>query len=182
MRRQFLEIATAWLGASWLTSGEERQGPIPRRRLGHTGEMVSMVGLGGYHLGRPYVAEAESLRIVRTAIDNGLNFLDNCWDYNDGQSELRMGKALRDGYRQRAFLMTKIDGRDKKTAARQIEESLRRLETSHIDLLQFHEVIRMDDPERIFAAGGAMEAVLEAKKAGKLRYIALRATRVPPCI
>ena len=179
MRRQFLEIATAWLGASWLTSGEERLGPIPRRRLGHTGEMVSMVGLGGYHLARPYVEEAESLRIVRTAIDNGLDFLDNCWDYNDGHSELRMGKALRDGYRRRAFLMTKIDGRDKKTATRQIEESLRRLETDHLDLLQFHEIIRMTDPDRIFAAGGAMEAALEAKKAGKIRYIGFTGHKSP---
>jgi aryl-alcohol dehydrogenase-like predicted oxidoreductase len=183
MRRQFPEIATAWLGASsltgGLTSGAESQGPIPRRRLGQTGEMVSMVALGGYHLARPYVEEAESLRIVRTAIDNGLNFLDNCWDYNDGQSEVRMGKALRDGYRRRAFLMTKIDGRDKKTATQQIEESLRRLETDHVDLLQFHEIIRMTDPDRIFAAGGAMEAVLEAKKAGKIRYIGFTGHKSP---
>ena len=138
-----------------------------------------MVGLGGYHLARPNVEEAESIRIVRTAIDNGLNFLDNCWDYNDGQSELRMGKALRDGYRGRAFLMTKIDGRDKNTAARQIEESLRRLETEHIDLLQFHEIIRMNDPDRIFAAGGAMEAALEARKAGKIRYIGFTGHKSP---
>jgi aryl-alcohol dehydrogenase-like predicted oxidoreductase len=138
-----------------------------------------MVGLGGYHLARPYVEEAESLRIVRTAIDNGLNFLDNCWDYNDGQSEVRMGKALRDGYRRRAFVMTKIDGRDKKTATQQIEESLRRLETDHLDLLQFHEIIRMTDPDRIFAAGGAMEAALEAKKAGKIRYIGFTGHKSP---
>ncbi len=142
MRRQLLEVAT---GASLLGSlpsdahAGDVKGEVPRRRLGHTGEMVSMVGLGGFHLVRPELPEAESIRIVRAAIDNGLNFLDNCWDYNGGQSEVRMGKALRDGYRQRAFLMTKIDGRDKKTAARQIEESLRRLETDHVDLLQFHE-------------------------------------------
>ena len=138
-----------------------------------------MVGLGGYHLARPYVEEAESIRIVRTAIDNGLNFLDNCWDYNDGHSEVRMGKALLDGYRQRAFLMTKIDGRDKKTAAGQIEESLRRLKTDRVDLLQFHEIIRMTDPDRIFAAGGGMEAALEAKKAGKLRYIGFTGHKNP---
>jgi len=155
------------------------KGQFPQRRLGHTGEMVSMVGLGGYHLARPNVEEAESIRIVRAAIDNGLNFLDNCWDYNDGQSEVRMGKALRDGYRQQAFLMTKIDGRDKKTAASQIEESLRRLETDHIDLLQFHEIIRTTDPDRIFAAGGAMEAALEAKKAGKIRYIGFTGHKSP---
>jgi aryl-alcohol dehydrogenase-like predicted oxidoreductase len=152
---------------------------VPRRRLGHTGEMVSMVGLGGYHLVRPDLEEAESIRIVRTAIDQGITFLDNCWDYNGGQSEIRMGKALGDGYRQRAFLMTKIDGRDKKTATLQIEESLRRLGTGHIDLLQFHEVIRMDDPDRIFAAGGAMEAAVEARKAGKIRYIGFTGHKSP---
>ena len=181
-RRQFLEIATGasvLAGVPSFTSGAETKGQIPRRRLGHTGEMVSMVGLGGYHLVRPELPEAESIRIVRAAIDNGLNFLDNCWDYNDGQSELRMGKALRDGYRQRAFLMTKIDGRDKKTGGRQIEESLRRLETDHIDLLQFHEIIRMTDPDHIFAAGGAMEAALEAKKAGRIRYIGFTGHKSP---
>jgi uncharacterized protein len=161
------------------TSLLELTGTIPRRRLGKTGEMVSMVGLGGFHLVRPDLEEAEAIRIVRTAVDNGLNFLDNCWDYNGGQSELRMGKALRDGYRNRAFLMTKIDGRDKPTAARQIEESLRRLETDYIDLLQFHEIIRMSDAERIFAAGGAMEAVLEARKAGKIRHVGFTGHKSP---
>ena len=182
MRRQFLKVVTgasALAGVSWFAKGAESMGEIPRRRLGHTEEMVSMIGLGGFHLVRPDLAEAESIRIVRAAVDQGVNFLDNCWDYNGGQSELRMGKALRDGYRQRTFLMTKIDGRDKKTATQQIEESLRRLETSHIDLLQFHEVIRMDDPDRIFAAGGAMESVLEAKKAGKLRYIGFTGHKSP---
>jgi predicted aldo/keto reductase-like oxidoreductase len=182
MRRQFLEIAAGASILGSVPSGSraadvERQ--VPRRRLGHTGEMVSMVGLGGYHLVRPELPEAESIRIVRAAIDNGLNFLDNCWDYNGGQSEVRMGKALRDGYRQRVFLMTKIDGRDKKTAARQIEESLGRLQTDHVDLLQFHEIIRMSDPDRIFAAGGGMEAALEAKKAGKIRYIGFTGHKSP---
>jgi uncharacterized protein len=182
MRRRLLEVAT---GASILGSvgsysrAADVKGEVPRRRLGHTGEMVSMVGLGGYHLVRPELPEAESIRIVRTAMDNGLNFLDNCWDYNAGQSEVRMGKALRDGYRQRAFLMTKIDGRDMKTAARQIDESLRRLGTDHVDLLQFHEVIRMNDPDRIFADGGAMQAALEAKKAGKIRYIGFTGHKSP---
>ena len=182
MRRQLLEVAT---GASIMGSfpsyahPADVKGEVPRRRLGHTGEIVSMVGLGGYHLVRPELPEAESIRIVRAAVDNGLNFLDNCWDYNGGQSEVRMGKALRDGYRERAFLMTKIDGRDKKTAARQIDESLRRLETDHVDLLQFHEIIRMNDPDRIFADGGAMQAVLEAKKAGKIRYIGFTGHKSP---
>jgi len=154
-------------------------GPIPYRTLGRTGERVSAIGIGGYHLGKPYLEESESIRIIRTAIDSGITFLDNSWDYYEGQSELRMGKALRDGYRQRAFLMTKIDGRDQSTAARQIDESLRRLQTDRVDLLQHHEVIRMDDADRIFAAGGAMEAVLEAKRAGKVRYIGFTGHKSP---
>jgi aryl-alcohol dehydrogenase-like predicted oxidoreductase len=149
------------------------------RILGHTGEKVSMVGIGGYHLGRPGVDADESIRIVRTGLDQGINFLDNCWDYNGGESEVRTGKALRDGYRQKAFLMTKIDGRNKATAEKQINDSLQRLQTDHIDLLQFHEVIRDTDPERIFAAGGALEAVLEAKKAGKVRYIGFTGHKSP---
>ncbi|HEV8453701.1 MAG TPA: aldo/keto reductase [Gemmatimonadales bacterium] len=152
---------------------------IPYRTLGRTGERVSAIGLGGYHLGKPYLEEAESIRIIRTAIDSGMTFLDNSWDYYDGHSEMRMGKALRDGYRHRAFLMTKIDGRDRTTAARQIDESLRRLQTDRVDLLQHHEVIRMDDSDRIFAAGGAMEAVLEAKRAGKVRYIGFTGHKDP---
>ena len=136
-----------------------------------------MIGIGGYHIGTP--SEQEAIRIVRTAVDNGVNFLDNCWDYNDGASEERMGKALRDGYRQKAFLMTKIDGRTKAAAAQQLNESLRRLQTDHIDLLQFHEVIRENDPERIFAAGGGMEAVVEAKKQGKIRYIGFTGHKSP---
>jgi predicted aldo/keto reductase-like oxidoreductase len=181
-RRQFLGVAA---GASilmsfpWQPRAGEVKGEIPHRTLGRTGESVSAVGIGGYHLGKPELQEPESIRIIRTAIDNGINFLDNCWDYNEGQSELRMGKALQDGYRQRAFLMTKIDGRDKKTAARQIEESLRRLQTDRIDLLQFHEIIRMDDADRVFAAGGAIESALEAKKAGKIRFIGFTGHKSP---
>jgi predicted aldo/keto reductase-like oxidoreductase len=180
-RRQFLETAA---GASLLAgfpahTSAKAAGPIPRRPLGRTGEQVSMVGLGGFHLGKPDLAESESIRIIHSAIDSGINFLDNCWDYNDGQSEVRVGKALRDGYRQRAFVMTKIDGRDKKSAASQIEDSLRRLQTDRIDLLQFHEIIRMDDPDRVFAPGGAMEAVLEAKQKGKIRYIGFTGHKSP---
>jgi aryl-alcohol dehydrogenase-like predicted oxidoreductase len=149
------------------------------RVLGHTGAKVSMVGIGGYHLGRPGVGVEDSIRIVRTALNEGINFLDNCWDYNGGESELRMGKALRDGYRQKAFLMTKIDGRDQRTATNQINDSLKRLGTDRIDLLQFHEVIRENDPDRIFAAGGALEAVLAARKAGKVRYIGFTGHKSP---
>jgi len=151
---------------------------IPYRRLGRTGEMVSAIGVGGYHLGRQ-ADEQETIRIVRTAVDNGINFLDNCWDYNGGASELRMGKALRDGYRDKAFLMTKIDGRSKDSATQQIEESLRRLQTDRIDLMQFHEVIRMSDPERVFGPDGALEAVVAAQRAGKIRYIGFTGHKSP---
>ena len=152
---------------------------IPYRTLGRTGERVSAIGLGGYHIGQPSVAESEAIRIIRTAIDRGINFLDNSWDYNDGASEVRMGKALRDGYRERVFLMTKIDGQTRKAAAEQIEECLRRLQTDVIDLLQFHEIIRMEDPARIFAPGGALEAAVEAKDAGRIRYIGFTGHKSP---
>ncbi len=117
--------------------------------------------------------------MIRSAIDRGITFMDNCWDYNDGVSEVRMGKALQDGYRNKVFLMTKIDGRTKASAAQQIDESLQRLQTDHVDLMQFHEVIRLEDPDRIFAEGGAMEAMLEAKKAGKVRYIGFTGHKDP---
>ncbi len=151
---------------------------VAYRTLGRTGEEVSIVGLGGAHIGMQR-DENDSIRIIRTAIDNGINFMDNSWDYNNGNSEIRMGKALRDGYRNKVFLMTKIDGQVKKTAAEQIDESLKRLQTDTIDLLQFHEVIRMSDPGRIFALGGAIEAVLEAKEAGKIRYIGFTGHKSP---
>src|SRR5512142_2959391 len=156
----------------------ESVGGMPYRTLGRTGERVSLVGLGGWHIGKP-ADEREGIEIIRTALDNEVNFLDNCWDYHKGNSEVRMGKALRDGYRQRAFLMTKIDGRTREAAARQIDDSLRRLQTDHIDLMQFHEIIRMEDPDLIFAAGGAMEAMLAAKRAGKIRYIGFTGHKDP---
>jgi len=149
------------------------------RMLGQTGEKVSALGLGGYHVGKSELTDEESIHLIRTALDRGMNFLDNCWDYNNGVSEIRMGKALRDGYRQKAFLMTKIDGRTKQAAAQQINESLSRLQTDHVDLMQFHEVIRLEDPDRIFAAGGAMEAMLEAKQAGKVRFIGFTGHKDP---
>jgi aryl-alcohol dehydrogenase-like predicted oxidoreductase len=153
--------------------------PVPTRLLGSTGEKVSVIGLGGFHLARAGITEAGSIRIIRTAIDNGITFLDNCWDYNDGLSEVRMGKALRGGYRDRVFLMTKIDGRDRQSAAAQIDESLRRLQTDRIDLLQFHEIIHKNDPERIFAGGGALEALLEARDEGTIRYIGFTGHKSP---
>lgn len=178
-RRDFLKGAlVAGMVAKFgsIAQGENSSG-IPTRTLGHTGQQISVLGLGGYHLGRP--TESESIKIVRTAADNGITFMDNCWDYNEGNSEVRMGKALRDGYRQKVFLMTKIDGRDAKTAAAQIDQSLQRLQTDHIDLLQFHEVIRMNDPERIFASGGGMEAAVKAREAGKIRFIGFTGHKSP---
>jgi aryl-alcohol dehydrogenase-like predicted oxidoreductase len=154
-------------------------GDIPTRLLGRTGERVSAIGLGGWHLGLPRVDEALSRRIIRTAIDRGITFMDNAWDYNDGASERRMGAALRDGYREKAFLMTKIDGRSRREAARQLDESLRRLETDRIDLVQYHEVIRFEDPHRIFDEDGANHALLDARAAGKLRYIGFTGHKDP---
>lgn len=178
-RRDFLKTTAAMTVATSLNAQRTHttDTQVPHRTLGRTGESVSMIGVGGFHLGRP--SEGEAIRIVRTALDNGVNFLDNCWDYNDGVSEQRMGKALRDGYRNKAFLMTKIDGRTRKAAAEQLNESLRRLQTDHIDLLQFHEVIRETDPGRVFAPGGGMEAVLDAKKQGKVRYIGFTGHKSP---
>ena len=152
---------------------------MPYRMLGSTGEKVSVIGVGGWHLGLKNVTEKLSIRIVRTAIDRGINFMDNSWDYNNGASEKRMGKALRDGYRERVFLMTKIDGRSRKEAAKQLDESLRRLQTDYIDLIQHHEIIRFDDPHRIFDPEGANAAMVEAQKAGKVRYIGFTGHKDP---
>lgn len=149
------------------------------RRLGHTGEEVSAIGVGGWHLGLEKVDEETAIRIVRSALDEGINFLDNSWDYNEGASEIRMGKALRDGYRDKAFLMTKIDGRSKKEAARQLDESLRRLGVDHIELVQHHEIIRFEDPHRIFDEEGANAALVEAREAGKIRYIGFTGHKDP---
>lgn len=151
--------------------------PVPRRKLGRTGETVSILGVGGAHLGG--LGDDEAVRLVRRAIDEGIDFLDNCWDYSGGKSEERMGKALRDGYRARAFLMTKIDGRDARTATAQLEESLRRLGTDRLDLLQLHEVIHDDDPQRAFAKGGAIEAMREAQRQGKARFLGFTGHKSP---
>ncbi|HSB74146.1 MAG TPA: aldo/keto reductase, partial [Terriglobales bacterium] len=179
-RREFvkLSLTTALVSGGSHSLLAEKSGSMQYRELGRSGEKVSIVGLGGYHIGVQNQV-SESVRIIRTALDNGMNFLDNCWDYNNGESEVRMGKALQNGYRQKAFLMTKIDGRDRNTAAQQIDESLKRLQTDHIDLLQFHEVIRLSDPEKIFAANGGMAAALAAKKAGKIRYIGFTGHKNP---
>src|SRR4051795_12066183 len=180
-RRNFLKTAAA---TTIMTSLSKKLAhatdsvTVPTRVLGHTGEKISMVGLGGYHLGMQS-DEQESIRIMRTGLDSGITFLDNCWDYNNGQSEIRMGKALKDGYRQKAFLMTKIDGRTKQAATQQLEQSLRALQTDVIDLVQIHEVIRMTDAERSFGPGGAIEALVAAQKAGKLRFIGFTGHKDP---
>ncbi len=154
-------------------------GEMQYRTLGRTGEKVSAIGLGGWHIGLPTVSEELGIRIMHAAIDRGINFMDNSWDYNSGLSELRMGKALRDGHRQKVFLMTKIDGRSKKEAASQIEQSLLRMQTDCIDLVQHHEILRFEDPHRIFDEEGAQVAMLEAQKAGKIRYIGFTGHKDP---
>jgi aryl-alcohol dehydrogenase-like predicted oxidoreductase len=195
-RRQFvLTIAGAALTACGATQTPAAAGPgappasdplsvsdsptgIPMRPLGSTGVNVSLLGLGGSHIGKAD-SEADSIRLIHKAIDNGLTFLDNCWDYNEGDSEVRMGKALANGYRQRAFLMTKLDGRTKQAALGQLEQSLQRLGTDVIDLVQIHEVIRESDPARCFAPGGVIEALVEARQAGKLRFIGFTGHKHP---
>lgn len=188
MNRRDVLGAMAGLAVAGSIPGEARSGGPENdsgattgmiyRTLGKTGEKVSAIGLGGFHIGFQKDPQ-ESTRIIRTAIDHGITFMDNSWDYNGGQSEIRMGQALRDGYRQKVFLMTKYDGRTKKIAARQIDESLQRLQTDHIDLIQFHENIRLEDPDRYFAEGGAHEAVMAAKQAGKIRYIGFTGHKDP---
>ncbi len=176
-RRDFFG-AVAGMAIAAAGKGQTSSGGMIFRQFGKTGEKVSAIGLGGHHIGRPKDPN-EGIRIIRSAVDRGINFMDNCWDYNGGESERRMGQALRDGYRQKVFLMTKFDGRTRAATAQQIDESLRRLETDHIDLMQYHENIRLEDPDRFFAPGGALEALLEAKKAGKIRYIGFTGHKDP---
>ena len=164
----------------FVTDVGERRGDMLYRRFGRTEEMVSAIGMGGFHLGKKALGDDEAVRLVHEAVDRGITFMDNCWDYNEGRSELRMGVALdQGGYRDRVFLMSKMDGRTKKEAADQIDTSLKRLRTDRIDLVQHHEILRYDDPDRVFAEGGAMEAFVEAKQAGKLRYIGFTGHKDP---
>jgi aryl-alcohol dehydrogenase-like predicted oxidoreductase len=188
-RREFLKSATAAGVTVAVGSGAQGQttGTVVRpqsaqmiyRQLGTTGEMVSAIGLGGFHIGKQLNPQ-DSIDLIHAAIDGGITFMDNCWDYNDGTSEIRMGQALgQGGYRQKVFLMTKIDGRNKDTYNKQFEQSLGRLHTDVIDLVQFHECIRMDDPDRIFATNGALEAAVAAREAGKIRYIGFTGHKDP---
>lgn len=189
-RRDFIKSAAAVVtaaatkGAGQLSNQSSHPVPRPKapdmqyRQLGQTGEEVSVIGLGGYHIGKQADPD-ESVRLIRTAIDHGISFMDNCWDYNGGISEVRMGQALRDGYRSKVFLMTKMDGRTKEVYNLQLEQSLGRLQTDVIDLVQFHEVIRLEDPDRIFAPKGALEAAIAAREAGKIRYIGFTGHKDP---
>lgn len=174
-RRDFFRFSAGLPFAGRILSA----GPdIPQRPLGSTGKKVSILGMGGYHIGNVKDVN-ECVKLIRTGIDRGITFMDNCWDYHDGKSEEWMGQALRDGYREKVFLMSKIDSHSKAGAAKQIDESLKRLKTDHVDLMQFHEVIRPGDPDKIFAPGGAAEAMLEAKKAGKVLHIGFTGHKDP---
>jgi aryl-alcohol dehydrogenase-like predicted oxidoreductase len=180
-RRDFIKAAAVTgvaVTTNLLVEAQSASSEMQYRQLGRTGEKVSAIGVGGYHIG-VQSDPAESVRLIRTAIDRGINFMDNSWDYNDGVSEERMGDALKDGYRHKVLLMTKIDGRSKASFDSQLEESLKRLKVDSIDLMQFHEIIRMEDPDRIFAAGGALEGALAAKQAGKIRYIGFTGHKDP---
>ena len=201
-RRDLFKVAVAGGLATTLARGASAQAPSPSegslpslpaltdpgelrdgmlyRKLGRTGETVSAIGFGGSHFAKPKIDQAESIKLCHTAIDRGITFMDNSWDYNHGVSEERMGIALsQGGYRKRVFLMTKVDGRDKRTAQEQLDASLERLQTDHIDLWQFHEVLRYDDPDRIFAPGGAIETAVAARKAGKIRFIGFTGHKDP---
>ena len=195
-RRSFLKqaavvvagMSVGEMGAQTTLEGAAAHTPLPavstvngigRRKLGRADVEVSILGIGGHHIGRTYVSEAEGIQIIQRALDEGINFLDNCWDYNNGVSEERMGKALQGGYRQKAFLMTKIDGRTGSAARQQLEQSLVRLKTDHIDLLQIHEVIRMGDPEQAFQSGNVIDALKQARQEGKIRFIGFTGHKSP---
>ena len=186
-RRAFLTYLTAGIaggGCSPAGSGRAPASPsakpagrVSERVLGATGEKVSLIGLGGHHIGRP--DKKEAIALMHRAIDAGITFFDNCWDYHGGESERRMGEALEGSRRNQVFLMSKIDGRNRKAAAAQIEQSLQRLRTDRVDLMQIHEVIRFEDAEAVFGEDGAVQALLDAKKAGKVRYIGFTGHKDP---
>ncbi len=179
-RREFLGAAGATLTtASILSRQTQAGGEIPRRPLGNTGVQVSIIGVGGFHLGSAK-DQSEARKIVDAALDAGINFFDNAWEYHDGRSEEWLGEALKQK-RDRAFLMTKVctHGRSKDIAMRMLEESLKRLQTDHLDLWQIHEVIYDNDPDLIFKTGGAAEALVEAKKQGKVRFVGFTGHKDP---
>jgi predicted aldo/keto reductase-like oxidoreductase len=179
-RRSFLKLSAAAALAPLLNppaTAEIRNG-MPYRVLGKTGEKVSLLGVGGYHIGVDELTDEQSIAIMRTAVDEGVNFFDNAWEYNKGRSEERMGKALKDGYRDRVFLMTKHKGRDAKTAQEQLETSLRRFQVEMIDLWQFHEVVYPAEPGKIYSEG-AIEFAVKAREQGKIRYIGFTGHHLP---
>ncbi len=172
--------AASAIGWSGVSSAASAPGALPKRRLGRTNAEVSIVGLGGFHIGKPDLPDGDAIALIHGAIDRGITFLDNSWDYNNGLSELRMGRALTQGrYRERVFLMTKLDGHTNDSAAKQLDQSLARLLTDRIDLVQVHENIRPDDADRVFAPGGAMEALIAARQAGKIRFIGFTGHKNP---
>ncbi len=183
-RRGFFGVLAGAMTGGWMSMANSSQqrstekGEMPYRTLGKTGEKVSCIGLGGFHLGQSRLEEADAVKLFQTAVDRGINFSDNSWDYNQGESERRVGKALK-GRRDKVFVMSKFDGRTKGSALKQLDESLQRLEVDHLDLWQFHENIRLEDPDRFFADGGAHEAMLEARKAGKVRYLGFTGHKDP---
>ena len=177
-RRTFLKLSTA-AAAGLSISAAPHHRDMPHRILGRTGESVSLLGLGGAHLAdHGNMEEKAAIALMHAAIDEGINFFDNAWGYSNGDSEIRMGKALRGGYRDRVFLMTKDASRHPKRAMAHLEESLRRLQTDAIDLWQFHNVKQPDDPERIYEQG-LLEAAVKAKEAGKIRYIGFTGHTLP---
>jgi predicted aldo/keto reductase-like oxidoreductase len=185
-RREFFRSTAGALTAATLAprllAGQDENAAangIPTRPLGATGEKVAILGLGGHHIGR-IKQEKDAVRLIRSAIDEGVTFMDNAWEYHGGRSERLMGQALTDGYRKKAFLMTKHHGRkSKKKAMEHLEDSLRRLKTDVIDLWQFHEVVYEDDPRMIFSAGGGLEAAVQAKKQGKVRFVGFTGHKTP---
>src|SRR3984893_13391620 len=180
-RREFIGgLAAIWVAAKVPGArGQSSNGEMPYRTLGKTGVKVSAIGLGGFHLGLSHLEEPDAIKIFHAAVDRGINFSDNSWDYNQGASEKRVGKALKNGYSDKVFVMTKFDGRTRDSALKQLDESLQRLEVDHVDLWQFHENIRLEDPDRFFAEGGAAEAMQEAKKAGKIRFMGFTGHKDP---
>lgn len=179
-RRDFLKYAAAGAALTLMPTPATAKvvNGMPYRALGTMGEQVSLLCVGGYHIGVSRLSDKESIAIMRHAMDEGVNFLDNAWHYHEGRSEVRMGKALKDGYRDKAFLMTKHHGREAKTAQAHLEESLRRMQVDVIDLWQFHEIIDPAEPEQIYTEG-AIEFALKAQEEGKIRYIGFTGHHIP---
>ncbi len=171
-RREFIRntaAAMAGLSVAGISTSFTKDG-IPYRKLGKTGLEVSLIAVGGHHIGDRFISDETSVTLIREAIDNGVNFLDNAWHYNNGRSEILMGRALQDGYRQKAVLMTKHHGRDPKTAQEHLETSLERLQTDYLDLWQFHEIESMDSVEKIYSSG-VLDYVQKKKQEGVIRHI-----------